>query len=75
MDGRRYSGDVADPDRCREGRRESLEMADITLIPGIVVMTGNDLQAVAKFTNLDKAEAHGEKDSGANEKNDEKGQL
>ena len=71
VDGDRHARDVADADGRRERRRERLEVRHVARLIGIVVLARGDGEPVAEAAELDEAEAHGEPDAHAQQRDDD----
>ena len=56
MQGRGHAGDVADADGGRQRRGQGLEVAEVAVVAGIVVLAADDVEAVLELAQLDEAQ-------------------
>ena len=67
----RNTGDIANADGRRKRCGQGLEMGEIAVMLGIVILATYDLQSVTEVANLDPTEAEGRDEAGAHEKHDQ----
>ncbi len=69
-------GNVSNPDRARNGRREGLEMRNFArCFRCLVFLAGNDTNGMPKATNIDEPQANGEEERAGNEPYHDEGQF
>jgi hypothetical protein len=68
-------GDIPNSYSARHGGGERLKMRDLALVPGLILLPGNDSDRVDEAADIDKPEVEREERGAGNEPDDDQGKF